>query len=68
MGVFSFIADAVKGFAAYFGWAGKRQELTNSPEMQANAAAETRERIAAQAAKDVADKTLDQLRKDAAEN
>lgn len=68
MGIFSFIADTVKAVGAYFGWAGKRQDLQNTPEMQANAAAAERQKIADDAAKTVANQDLDQIRKDASEN
>lgn len=61
--------DALSFAASLMGWKQKRQELENSDEMRANAAAATRQRIAEQAAKDVLDRAdLDQLRKDAGEN
>ena len=68
MGIFDAIAGALKAVAAIFGYRQQRDAEQNSPQMQANAAADTRERIAQKAAEDVAAKTLDQLRKDAAEN
>lgn len=37
----SSLAAPFKAAAAYFGWAAKRSDLNNSPEMQANAAAKT---------------------------
>ena len=67
MGIFSFIGDAVKGFAAYFGWAQKRQELTNSPEMQANAAAQTEQALKDANAKAIADKDTAAIEKGLAE-
>ena len=63
MGIFSFISDAVKGFAAYFGWAQKRQELTNSPEMQANAAAKTEQQLKDENAAAIAKQDTDAIQK-----
>ena len=63
MNPFSFIADAVKGFAAYFGWAQKRQELTNSPEMQANAAAKTEKQLKDENAAAIANKDEDEIKR-----
>ena len=57
--------DAIGGI---FGLARQRDAEKNSPQMQANAAAQTREKIAEQAEKDVNSPDLDQLRKDASES
>ena len=52
--------------ANLFGLAKGRQDLVNSPEMQANKKAETREEIREDATKTVTDEDLDQIRKDVA--
>lgn len=69
MNPLSLISNLFSAVAGYFGWAKQKDAEENSPAMQANAAAQTRQDIAAQATKDVSggDATLDQLRKDAGE-
>ena len=65
--IISGISSALKATAAVFGWAGKRSDLNNTPQMQQNAAALTREEIAAKAAAEVANGNLTDVQKDAAE-
>lgn len=52
--------------ANLLGFAKDRQELINSPEMQANKKAETREDIREDATNTVQNNDLDQIRKDVA--
>ena len=63
----AFITDAVSGLAAYFRFAEKKIDLTNSPEMQANARAKQDQLTRDAAAKAVADCDLEAIRRQAAE-
>ena len=70
MGVLDLISNAFGAVKEFFGWAGKRSDLNNTPEMQANAAAKTRQEIADKVNADIAAGNagnLDAERKDAAE-
>lgn len=71
MGLLAAISNGLKALASVFGWAQQRDGEENSPEMQENAAAATRQKIAEQAAKDALAATnanLDKIRQDASEN
>lgn len=48
------IGAIFKAIAAYFGWAGKRQDLNNSPEMQKAEAAQVEANAVSQTEKAVA--------------
>lgn len=61
------ISNLLGAVMEYFGWARKRQELTNSPEMQAAAQARTDAAVQDKATKAVAEGDLDEIRKGAAE-
>lgn len=67
---FSFLSNLFGATKAVSEEVTQRDAENNTPTMQANAAAKTREEIAAQATSDVAsgDAGLAQLRKDAGEN
>ncbi len=68
MNPLSWIKSGCDAVTALFMWATGRSTLRNSQAMQDNAAAETRQKIADQATKDVASGDLDQIRKDASES
>lgn len=61
------VKDLVSGAAALFRFAEKKQDLNNSPEMQANAAARRDATIRDSAAQAVATDNLDEIRRKAAE-
>jgi hypothetical protein len=65
--MWQFIKDLVSGTAAFLRLKEKRQELDNTPEMQANGQARVTADIEADATKAVADGNLDEIRKQAAE-
>lgn len=62
-----FLSNLLSGLAAYFRFAEKKQDLTNSPEMQANARAKQDQAARDAAVKAVADCDLDEIRRQAAE-
>lgn len=53
MGIVAAIANGFKAVASIFGWASKRSDLNNAPDMKANASAQTDADAKAQAAADV---------------
>lgn len=61
------IADFVSGLAAFFRLKEKRQDLVNSPSMQANAEAKTKAEIKAEATKAVAADDIEAIRKQLAD-
>lgn len=65
--MFAFIKDLVSGVAAFFRFSEKKQDLANSPEMQANARAKTEAEIHEEAVKAVESGDLETLRKLAAD-
>lgn len=65
--MFAFIKDLVSGVAAFFRFSEKKQDLANSPEMQANAKAQQRADVKAEATAAVADNDLEKIRKLAGE-
>lgn len=67
MAIFEAIAGIGKAIAGIFGYAAQRDAEKNAPAMQANAAAEVREGIKAEAAKEVAAEETDAIQKGLAE-
>ncbi len=67
MGIFETVGQVFRAVAEIVGLASKRSDLKNTPEMQANAAAKTRQEIADKVNTDIAAGDLDAERKDAAE-
>lgn len=65
--MFQLIKDLVSGFAAMFRFKEKKQELENSPQMQANAQARMREEIRQDTTKAVSEQNDDAIRKGLAE-
>lgn len=63
----AFLGNLVSGLAAFFRLAEKRSDLTNSPEMQANARAKPDQITRDAATKAVADCDLAEIRRQAAE-
>ncbi len=61
------ITAFLKSLAAALGFLQKRQELNNSPEMQANAVAKTDQTVTETATKAVAANDLEEIRKLSAE-
>jgi hypothetical protein len=61
------IKQALTALAAGLGLLKKRQELVNSPEQQANAAAKTEQRIKDDAREAIAKRDLEKIRRMAAE-
>jgi hypothetical protein len=61
------IGQAFRAAAEFFGWRRQRDAAQNSPEIKANAAAETRAEIRAEAQAAVAKDDLDEIRRKAAE-
>ena len=53
MGIVDFLSNGLKAVAGYFGWASKRSDLNNTPEMQQNARAQTDATAKAKATTDV---------------
>ena len=65
--MFSFLGNLVSGLAAFFRLSEKKLDLTNSPEMQANARAKQDQLTRDAAAKAIADCDLAEIRRQAAE-
>lgn len=63
----AFIGNLLSGLAAYFRFSEKKLDLTNSPEMQANARAKQDQITRDAATKAVADCDLEEIRRQAAE-
>lgn len=60
----SWFTAIVNGIADWIGWQRKRQDLINTPQMQANASAAQDQKVMDDARSDVASKNADQIRKD----
>lgn len=61
------IAAAIQAIAAFLGFAQKKQELNNTPEMQAAKRGKSDQQIRAETTKAVASNDLDAIRKGASE-
>ena len=67
MGLFASIAAGLKAIAAIFGYAQQRDAEKNSAAMQANAAAKTEQTMKDAAAKAIADRNAEEIRRRLAE-
>ena len=67
MGIFASIANGLKAIAAIFGYAQQRDAEQNSATMQANAAAKTEQTMKDAAAKAIAERNAEEIRRRLAE-
>ncbi len=61
------ISNAIRAVANYFGWAEKRQDLKNSPEMQKRAQAQNEAERMDRVNKEIAEGDVEALRKEMSE-